>query len=124
MQEKQEDFHEFRRDKHDIVMQILSVLKSVKSIRKTKLMVTVGLSSGQIRLYLGFLESNELVKFSKYGISLTEKGLEHFERCLGCPMFERSNAIWKHKMVQSLSNNRKKPQNIQGLLEQKQEQIA
>jgi predicted transcriptional regulator len=94
---------ENRRDKHDIVMQILSLLKSIKSIRKTKLMAILGLSSLQAKRYLSFLEDNRLVEISKTGISITEKGLDHLERCSQCPMFERSNAIWKFMNVTEIS---------------------
>jgi len=86
---------ETRRDKHDLVQQILSLLNSTRSIRKTKLMALVGLSSTQARQYLGFLESNRLIEISECRISITEKGLDHLEKCSHCPMFERINAIWK-----------------------------
>jgi predicted transcriptional regulator len=95
---RENDLNEGRRDKHDIVMQILSRLKSAKSIRRTRLMALVGLSSAQLKLYLGFLEENRLISTSGHEISLTETGLDHLDRCSCCPMFERSNAIWKFKM--------------------------
>ena len=95
---KEKGLDEGRRDKHDIVMQILMMLKTAKSIRKTRLMALLGLSSAQSRQYLGFLEKNRLIKTSMREISLTEIGLDHLEKCSCCPMFERSNALWKFKM--------------------------
>jgi predicted transcriptional regulator len=95
---KEKGLDEGRRDKHDIVMQILIMLKSAKSIRKTRLMTLLGLSSAQSKQYLGFLEKNRLIETSGYEISITETGLDHLEKCSCCPMFERSNAIWKFKM--------------------------
>lgn len=101
--EQETKFAEGRRDKHDIVMQILSMLKHTRSIRKTALMSRAGLSSFQMRYYLGFLEGNKLVKISQHEISITEKGLDHFEKCSCCPMFERSNAIWKFKNTSNMT---------------------
>jgi predicted transcriptional regulator len=62
--EKEKGLDEGRRDKHDIVMQILIMLKSAKSIRKTRLMALLGLSSAQSKQYLGFLEKNRLIETS------------------------------------------------------------
>jgi len=95
---KEKGLDEGRRDKHDIVMQIFIMLKTAKSIRKTRLMMLLGLSSAQSRQYLGFLEKNGLIETSGHEISITETGLDHVEKCSCCPMFERSNAIWKFKM--------------------------
>jgi predicted transcriptional regulator len=97
LNEQEIKLDEGRRDKHDIVMQILYMLKHTRLIRKTTLMTQAGLASFQIRHYLGFLEKDKLIEISKHGISITEKGLDHFEKCSHCPMFERSNAIWKFK---------------------------
>jgi predicted transcriptional regulator len=101
-----------RRDKHDIVMQILFTLRQSKSIFKTTLMNQLGLSSLQVRQYLGFLEKNKLIVISKHGVSVTEKGLEHFEKCSHCPMFERSNAIWKFKNTSRMTLKSKDTQTV------------
>jgi predicted transcriptional regulator len=93
--EKANELDEGRRDRHDIMIQILSILRSTKSTRKTRLMTLVGLSSAQSRLYLGFLENNRLIQTFGHEISVTQKGLVLFERCSSCPMFECDNSIWR-----------------------------
>ena len=96
--EKQSNLDERRRDKHDIIMQILSLLKSARSIRKTRLMTLANLSSFQSRQYLSFLEDNRLIEKRGNAISITERGLDHLEKCSCCPMFESSNTIWKFRI--------------------------
>jgi predicted transcriptional regulator len=95
---KEKGLDEGRRDKHDIVMQILMMLKTAKSVRKTRLMTLLGLSSAQSKQYLVFLEKNRLIETNGHEISITQTGLDNLEKCSCCPMFERSNAIWKFKM--------------------------
>jgi predicted transcriptional regulator len=96
--ERANELDECRPDKHDIMIQILSILRSTKSIRKTRLMTLVGLSSAQSRLYLGFLENNRLIQTFGHEISVTQKGLALFEKCSSCPMFECNNSIWRFNM--------------------------
>jgi predicted transcriptional regulator len=93
--ERANELDEGRRDRHDIMIQILSILRSTKSIRKTRLMTLVGLSSAQSRLYLGFLENNRLIQTFEREISVTQKGLALLEKCSSCPMFECNNSIWR-----------------------------
>lgn len=93
--ERANELDEGRRDRHDIMIQVLSILRSTKSIRKTRLMTLVGLSSAQSRLYLGFLENNRLIETFGRQISVTQKGLALFEKCSSCPMFECNNSIWR-----------------------------
>jgi predicted transcriptional regulator len=93
--ERANELDESRRDRHDIMIQILSILRSTKSIRKTRLMTLVGLSSAQSRLYFGFLENNRLIEIFGHEISVTPKGLTLFEKCSSCPMFECDDSIWR-----------------------------
>jgi predicted transcriptional regulator len=75
-----------RRDRHDIATEILR--KAAVGKKKTELMLDVGLSYAQTKLYLdtlvkkGLLETNE----SRL-LKTTKKGLEFLERCTECMLF-------------------------------------
>jgi predicted transcriptional regulator len=75
-----------RRDRHDIVIEILNKAKSGK--RKTDLMKEVGLSFTQTKRYLTGLREKGLLEFNeKNQLVTTEKGLDAVEKCSQCLLF-------------------------------------
>lgn len=75
------------RDRHDIVIEILTNAKSGK--RKTELMRDVGLSYLQTKQYLGLLQENGLLEIdAKQRYKTTRKGLEFLEKCGECLLFK------------------------------------
>lgn len=72
-----------RRDRHDIVVDILT--KAMGGKKKTELMSDVGLSFAQMKQYLdrlvekGLLESNET-----HHIKTTKTGMEFLKKCGEC----------------------------------------
>lgn len=72
-----------RRDRHDIVMEILKLLKS--GSKKTRLMKDVNLSFVQAQMYLGILEKEGLIKTDGNGVFwTTDKGLQFIDKCEEC----------------------------------------
>jgi len=75
-----------RRDRHDIVLAILTKAKSGK--RKTELMKEVSLSFKQTNQYLKNLTEKGMLEIDKNRcIKTTRKGLETLERCSHCLLF-------------------------------------
>jgi predicted transcriptional regulator len=76
-----------RRDRHDIVMEIL---KSAKSGRiKTELMKDVNMSFTQAQQYLSMLMEKGLLQINENRrFTTTKKGLEFMEKCQGCFLSE------------------------------------
>jgi len=73
----------FRRDRHDIVMEILKSAKSGKI--KTELMKDVNMSFTQAQQYLGMLLEKGLLETKENRrFATTKKGLEFMEKCQGC----------------------------------------
>jgi predicted transcriptional regulator len=75
-----------KRDRHDIVVEILEKAKSGK--KKTELMRSVGLSHAQSKQYLAILLEKELLEISENNLFTTsKKGLEFLEKCGECLLF-------------------------------------
>ena len=84
------------RDRHEIVMEILSRAASGK--KKTEMMRDVGLSYLQAKLYLGKLVDRGLLKIDeKHNFKTTKKGIEFLEKCEACPLFG-----WDKEKLKSL----------------------
>ena len=76
-----------RRDRHDIVIEILKKAKSGKL--KTRIMVEVGLSYSQSKQYLSMLLERGALKIDENGyFKTTKKGLEFLEKCKECLLFK------------------------------------
>jgi len=74
-----------RRDRHDIVIDILR--KATSGIGKTELMSNVGLSYTQAIQYFGVLLGKGLLEATeKQRLRTTQKGLEFLEKCGECLM--------------------------------------
>ena len=72
-----------RRDRKDIVMEILNDAKKAK--RKTELIQDVNLSTSQTNQYLDILSSKGLLAVDEMGhFKTTKKGLEFMEKCNEC----------------------------------------
>jgi len=75
-----------RRDRHDIVMQILKSAKSAKN--KTELMKEVNMSFVQAQQYLKILVKNELVEMlDNHHYKITKKGVDTLKKCEECFLF-------------------------------------
>ncbi len=75
-----------RRDRHDIVAEILR--KATSGRRKTELMSDVGLSFLQMKQYLDMLLGKGLLEFdNKQQLKTTKKGSEFLGRCSECLLF-------------------------------------
>ncbi|MEM4704641.1 MAG: winged helix-turn-helix domain-containing protein [Candidatus Bathyarchaeia archaeon] len=75
-----------RRDRHDIVVDILR--KAASGTRKTELMTNVGLSFVQTQQYLDMLVKKGLLHIDgKRFIKTTKKGMEFLEKCNECILF-------------------------------------
>jgi len=75
-----------RRDRHDIVIDILTKASSWR--RKTELMSDVGLSFLQTKQYLGILQKKGLLEIDEnQRLKTTKKGLEFLEKCDECLLF-------------------------------------
>jgi predicted transcriptional regulator len=75
-----------RRDRHDIVLEILNKAKTGK--KKTDLMKEVGLSFAQTKLYMAILREKGLLEASERNqLKTTRKGMEMLERCSDCLIF-------------------------------------
>jgi predicted transcriptional regulator len=76
-----------RRDRHDIVMEILKTAKSGRI--KTELMKDVNMSFTQAQQYLGMLTKKGLLQVNEdRRFTTTKKGLEFMEKCQGCFLCE------------------------------------
>jgi predicted transcriptional regulator len=76
-----------KRDRHDIVVEILEKAKSGK--KKTELMRNVGLSHAQSKQYLAILLEKGLLEISENNLFTTsKKGLEFLEKCRECLLFD------------------------------------
>jgi len=72
-----------RRDRHDIVMDMLKSARSAKN--KTQLMKEVNMSFVQAQQYLGMLLKNELVvMLDNHHYKTTKKGLDYLKKCEEC----------------------------------------
>ncbi len=75
-----------KRDRHDIVVEILEKAKSGK--KRTELMRSVGLSHEQSKQYLTILLEKGLLKIDENNLFITsKKGLEFLEKCGECLLF-------------------------------------
>jgi len=63
-----------RRDRHDIVLDILKIARGGK--RKTQIMYRARLSYGQLKAYLGLLNDKGLLESNNGFYHTTDKGLE------------------------------------------------
>jgi len=71
-----------KRERHDIIMEILKVAKNGK--RKTNIMEKVGLSYFQLKKYLSALEKAGFISEGSGIWKTTEKGLHVVEACDIC----------------------------------------
>lgn len=75
-----------RRDRHNIVVEILEKAKPGK--KKTELMRSVGLSHPQVKQYLIALLEKGLLEVKENNLFTTsKKGLEFLEKCGECLLF-------------------------------------
>lgn len=75
-----------KRDRHDIVVEILEKAKSGR--KKTELMRSVGLSHLQLKQYLTILLEKGLLEIDENNLFTTsKKGLEFLEKCGECLLF-------------------------------------
>jgi predicted transcriptional regulator len=75
-----------RRDRHDIVMDILKSTTSAKN--KTEIMKAVNMSFLQAQQYLGALLKNELIeKLDSRHYKITTKGLDFLKNCGDCFLY-------------------------------------
>jgi len=75
-----------RRDRHDIIIDILR--KAASGTKKTKMMSDVGLSYTQAKQYLDVLLNNGLLEtIENRHLRTTKKGLEFLEKCSECFLF-------------------------------------
>jgi predicted transcriptional regulator len=82
-----------RRDRHDIVMEILKLAKSGKT--KTQLMKEVNMSFSQAQQYSSILLEKDLLRTDENRLfRTTKKGLEFIEKCEECFL---SHWRWKRK---------------------------
>ncbi|MEM3616553.1 MAG: winged helix-turn-helix domain-containing protein [Candidatus Bathyarchaeia archaeon] len=76
-----------KRDRHDIVVEILEKAKSGK--KKTELMRSVGLSHSRSKQYLTILLKKGLLEINENNLFTTsKKGLEFLEKCGECLLFD------------------------------------
>lgn len=72
-----------RRDRHDIVVDILT--KAMGGKKKTELMSDVGLSFAQMKQYLETLVEKELLESTEtHQIKTTKTGVEFLKKCGEC----------------------------------------
>ncbi|MCJ7423311.1 winged helix-turn-helix domain-containing protein [Candidatus Bathyarchaeota archaeon] len=72
-----------RRDRHDIVVDILT--KAMGGKKKTKLMSDVGLSFAQMKQYVDRLVEKELLESTEiHHIKTTKTGVEFLKKCGEC----------------------------------------
>lgn len=75
-----------RRDRHDIVIDILKKAKSGKT--KTELMRDANISFSQAQEYIGMLQKNGLLEKTEIRrLITTDKGLKFLENCKNCFLF-------------------------------------
>lgn len=78
-----------KRDRHDIVFEILK--KAVSGKRKTEIMREVGLSYTQSKQYLSMLLQKGLLEIGDNKFKTTEKGLEFVNKCAQCLLLHRNS---------------------------------
>jgi len=66
----------------DIIISLILVIGEHSMIRKTHLMEKSNMNSKRLKLYLNWLELNDLVRIDGQKITLTEHGIRFRSRCL------------------------------------------
>ncbi len=75
-----------RRDRHDIVIDILKRTRSEKT--KTELMRDVSISFTQAKEFVEMLQKNGLLESTEnHRLVITDKGLKFLENCKNCFLF-------------------------------------